>query len=217
MFSSFILANPLSSSIATTSLAMGPKTLDNRSLLTLRRNIGGSRTVIARRIKRKFAKLRSKGKVLARKTYVDSWRIHRGDKVEVIVGKDKGKQGTVKRILRPYDSLFVSDVNVGSVKVRIPGAPRAAVIVRERPIHYAKVQLVDPSTGKPTKVGMKTLEDGTKVRYSKSTGAIIPKPNVYVPLKRETFSNDTTPDEVLKATYVPLSQRLANKKTQTSN
>mmetsp|Transcript_6967 Transcript_6967/g.9411 ORF Transcript_6967/g.9411 Transcript_6967/m.9411 type:complete len:90 (+) Transcript_6967:354-623(+) len=80
--------------------------------------------------------------------------------------------------------------------------------MRERPVHYSTVNLVDPVTGLPTRVFRKYLDDGTKVRVSKKSGAIIPRPEILSERKRPmsrtvTESCTANDDDVWEITYVP--------------
>lgn len=84
---------------------------------------------------------------------------------------------------------------------------RKKVVQREGPIHVSNVSLIDPESGKPTRVKIAFLEDGTKVRISKLSGALIPKPDrsntTYLARTKgkETGINDTLPQDVLEKTY----------------
>lgn len=101
-------------------------------------------------------------------------KIKRDDEVIVIAGKDKGKRGTIKRVLK--DNRFVvSGVNIIKRHTRAnpytnqPGG----IIEREAPIHASNVAIFNAETGKADRVGFKVLEDGSKVRIYKSTQAEI--------------------------------------------
>ena len=79
---------------------------------------------------------------------------------------------------------------------------------RERSIHYSNVNLVDPVTGLPTRVRRKILEDGTKVRVAKKSGAIIPRPEILLERRKPknmtvTESCTTDADAVWEITYKP--------------
>ena len=96
-------------------------------------------------------------------------RIKRGDSVLVISGKDRGKRGTVARVLPRENRVVVEGVNIVTQSVRQrPGVRQAGLVKSEGPIHVSKVMLVDPDTGKPGRASWKFLEDGTKVRIVKS-------------------------------------------------
>lgn len=98
-------------------------------------------------------------------------RIRRDDEVIVTAGKDKGRRGTVIRVLPKADKVVVSNVNM--VKKHQKGNPRTGstggIIEQERPLHISNVALYNPDTGKADRVGVRTLVDGRKVRYFKST------------------------------------------------
>ncbi len=102
-------------------------------------------------------------------------RIKKGDDVVVIAGKDKGRRGTVVRVLADEDRVIVENVNMvkkhqkPNPALGIPGG----IIEKEMPIHVSNVMLYNPTTGKPDRVGFKTLEDGRKVRYFKSNGEVL--------------------------------------------
>ena len=101
-------------------------------------------------------------------------RIRKGDDVIVIAGKDKGKRGNVLRIM-PDGRVVVSDVNM--VKRHTKPNPNRGVpggiIDKEMPIHPSNIMLFNPQTSKGDRVGFKTLEDGRKVRYFKSTDEVV--------------------------------------------
>ena len=99
-------------------------------------------------------------------------KLKRGDTVEVIAGKDKGKRGTIREILTEKMRVKVSDVNVVKrhMKAGARGARQAGIVELEAAIHISNVALVDPKTDKPTRVGIRTLPDGSRVRFSKRSG-----------------------------------------------
>ncbi len=105
----------------------------------------------------------------------------RGDKVEVIGHHpEKGKQGIVLEVNRKADRVRVEGVNLGvhCIKGDKERGQKGMQVMRERSIHYSNVNLVDPITNKPTRITKKYLEDGTKVRVAKKSGAIIPRPDI---------------------------------------
>jgi large subunit ribosomal protein L24 len=101
-------------------------------------------------------------------------KIKRDDEVIVIAGKDKGKRGKVARILE-NDRLIVSGINM--VKKHQKPNPMlqqpGGIIEKEAAIATSNVAIFNAATGKGDRVGFKTLEDGTKVRFYKSTGEIV--------------------------------------------
>ena len=101
-------------------------------------------------------------------------RIQKGDKVVVISGKDKGKQGTVSRVLPEDDKVVVEGINLVKRHTR-PTAknPQGGILEREAPIHSCKVMPVDPKTGKGTRVKTGKDDKGNKVRNAKSGDAIV--------------------------------------------
>ena len=101
-------------------------------------------------------------------------RIRKGDEVIVITGKDKGKRGSVLRVM-PNGRLVVSDVNM--VKRHTKPNPNRGVpggiVEKEMPIHQSNIMLFNPQTEKGDRVGIRSLEDGRKVRYFKSTDEVV--------------------------------------------
>lgn len=93
-----------------------------------------------------------------------------GDKVKVIAGKDKGKEGVVVKTISSQDRVVVEGVNMVK-KHQKPNNqyPQGGIVELEAPIHVSNVQSLDPSTNEPTKVGYK-VEDGKKVRFAKKSG-----------------------------------------------
>ncbi len=97
-------------------------------------------------------------------------KIKTGDDVIVITGRDKGRRGTVLKLL-PFDRLLVEGINVAKKHVKgnpqDPGA-ESGIIDRETSIHASNVALYNAAAKKGDKVGIRTLEDGKRVRYFKS-------------------------------------------------
>ena len=101
-------------------------------------------------------------------------RIRQGDEVIVISGKDKGRRGTVLRIYKD-DRVLVESVNVAR-KHQKPN-PNAGVaggiIEKEMPIDISNVMVYNPVTEKGDRIGLRKLEDGTKVRFFKSNNEVL--------------------------------------------
>lgn len=96
-------------------------------------------------------------------------RIKKGDTVMVISGKDKGKTGEVSMVLPKDNAAVVKGLNVVTRHLKPSMAnPQGGRIQLEKPIDMSKLMPVDPSSGKPTRVGVKTLTDGKRVRVAKS-------------------------------------------------
>jgi large subunit ribosomal protein L24 len=102
-------------------------------------------------------------------------KIKKGDQVQVVAGKDRGKKGKVLRVDRKTARVVVEHVNMIKRHSKAnPGKGAGGGIVeREAPIAIANVMMVSPDTGKPSRIGYKVLEDGRKVRSAKVDGAIL--------------------------------------------
>ena len=90
-------------------------------------------------------------------------KIKKGDKVVVIAGDDKGKTGTVSQVLPEVDQVVVEGVNLVKRHMKpTPRMPEGGILEKERPIHVSNVMLVDPKTGKATRVRVEVDADGKK-------------------------------------------------------
>lgn len=100
--------------------------------------------------------------------------IRKGDTVIVIAGDDKGKSGKVLEVNLEKRRAFVEGVNI-MTKHEKPsaGKPEGGIKKVEAPIHVSNLQLVDPASGKPTRIGRKADDKGKLQRYSKKTGEFI--------------------------------------------
>ncbi|MDD3739907.1 MAG: 50S ribosomal protein L24 [Bacteroidales bacterium] len=97
--------------------------------------------------------------------------IKKGDTVYVISGESKGQQGRVLQVMRIKEQAIVEGVNLIS-KHQKPSSkhPQGGIIKKEAGIHISNLMLVEPKTGKPTRIGRKRNEDGKLVRISKKSG-----------------------------------------------
>lgn len=100
-------------------------------------------------------------------------KIKKGDRVVVLSGRDKGKHGDVLRALPKDGKVVVQGVNLISRHKKPTGQSGGGIERSEAPIHISKVAIEDPKTGKASRVGFKTLEDGRKVRVAKRSGEVI--------------------------------------------
>jgi large subunit ribosomal protein L24 len=101
--------------------------------------------------------------------------VKKGDKVMVISGKDKGKQGVVLASYPKKDRVLVEGVNVVKKHSKPSQAnPQGGILNQEAPIHVSNVMPLDPKSGEPTRVGYKVV-DGKKVRVAKKSGETLDK------------------------------------------
>jgi len=102
--------------------------------------------------------------------------VRKGDTVIVVAGKERGKKGKVLRVIPEKGRVVVERINMikkhqkPTQKIRQGG-----IIEREGAIHLSNVMLVDPASDKPTRVGMKALSDGKKVRVARRSGEMLDK------------------------------------------
>src|SRR5262245_61076107 len=98
--------------------------------------------------------------------------IRKGDTVRVVTGDDRGTTGRVLRVIPEKNKLVVEGVNRVYKHMRPSRRnPQGGRLSKEMPIDVSNVMLIDPSTSRPTRVGVRQLPDGSKERYSKRSGA----------------------------------------------
>jgi large subunit ribosomal protein L24 len=102
--------------------------------------------------------------------------IRRGDRVRVLRGNERGKEGTVLRVDREKNRIVIEGVNVRK-RHRKPSAidPEGGIISFEAPVHASNVMLLDPATSEPTRVRRQKGTDGSSERASVKSGRVIPK------------------------------------------
>ena len=100
-------------------------------------------------------------------------KIKKGDKVIVLTGRDKGKQGEVIKALPSVNKVIVQGINIAKRHTRPSQTSAGGIIEKEVPIHASNVAHLDPKDGKATRIGFKKLDDGTKVRIARRSGEVI--------------------------------------------
>jgi large subunit ribosomal protein L24 len=99
------------------------------------------------------------------------FHIKKGDTVKVISGDSKGKEGKILEVLTEKQRAVVEGVNIISKHTKPNAAkPQGGIIKQEAPVHISNLMLVNPATGKPTRVGRKRNSEGKLVRVSVKTG-----------------------------------------------
>ncbi len=100
-------------------------------------------------------------------------KIKKGDQVVILTGKDKGKTGKVARVMPKESRVVVEGVNMVKRHQRPTQFDAGGINEKEASIHISNVAHADPKGGAPTRVGIKTLDDGSKVRVAKKSGEVI--------------------------------------------
>lgn len=149
--------------------------------------------------------------VPSRHVYVEPivWTVFKGDRVEILVGKDKGKQGIVNYIVKERNWVCVEGLNCEYRTVNSAGTTQ--VMKTEMPLLVTtQIALVDPTDNKPTKVEWRYTEDGEQVRVSVRSGRIVPIPlmaeETYDYKSKSAYAEqakDTKAKELEKITFVP--------------
>ncbi|KAM7384401.1 hypothetical protein PAMA_011653 [Pampus argenteus] len=137
----------------------------------------------------------------------EDWSVFKGDTVEILAGKDKGKQGKVIQVFRRRNWVIVEGLNTHHRYIGKSGDYKGTYIVSEAPILLRDVALIDTDR-KPTDVEWRFTEEGERVRVSLRSGRILPKPVVerrdgIVPQQWKDGPKDTSPEDTLEKTYVP--------------
>jgi large subunit ribosomal protein L24 len=99
--------------------------------------------------------------------------IRKGDNVVVVTGSDKGKKGSVLKVFPKENRALVQGVNMVKRHQRQTQTQQAGIVSKEAPVHLSNIAHVDPKSGKATRVGLKTLGDGRRVRFAKKSGEVI--------------------------------------------
>ena len=102
-------------------------------------------------------------------------KIKKGDTVVVISGRDKGKSGEVLRVLPTDRRLIVQGVHVARRHTKARMGDPGGIVDKELTIHVSNVAHIDPQSGKPTRVGYRTLDNGRKVRVARRSGEVLDK------------------------------------------
>jgi len=102
-------------------------------------------------------------------------KLRKGDEVVILAGKDKGKRGVVLKVMQELEKIIVENINM--VKRHTKGNPMqgtpGGIIEKEMPLHISNVAIWNPISEKADRVGVKTLEDGQKVRFFKSNDEVV--------------------------------------------
>lgn len=100
--------------------------------------------------------------------------LKKGDVVQILSGDDKGKRGKILEVLTAKGKVVVEGINrVYKHMKKSQKSPQGGRLSKEMPVPMSKVQLIDPQTNKPTRVGVRYLDDGRKELYAKGSGASI--------------------------------------------
>ncbi|KAG0029035.1 hypothetical protein BGZ81_004194 [Podila clonocystis] len=152
-------------------------------------------------------------KYVAPKDQIQMWRIVRGDEVFITSGKEKGKTGTVKKVLRSLNSLLITDRNMVTKHIR-PQAEdptKTTKIQIEAPVHVSNVSLIDPQTRQPVRTHYRAIVDdktgkSERKRFVVGTEVEIPKPKADIKkykLERVDSPKDTPANLAREVTFIP--------------
>ena len=100
-------------------------------------------------------------------------KLKTGDRVVVLAGRDKGKEGEITRVMPKEGRAIVSGVNMVIRHTRQSAQSQGGRVPKEAPIDLSNLAIVDPKEGGPSRIGFRFREDGTKVRFAKKSGEVI--------------------------------------------
>ncbi|KAF9158930.1 hypothetical protein DFQ27_007098 [Actinomortierella ambigua] len=152
-------------------------------------------------------------KFVAPKDLIKTWRIVRGDEVFIASGKEKGKTGTVRKVLRSINSVLIEEKNMVTKHIR-PQANDPAKTTKiqfEAPIHVSNVSLIDPQTRQPVKSHYRSVIDpktglSVRKRFVYGTEVEIPKVKADISkykMERKDSAKDTSPALAREVTFIP--------------
>lgn len=101
------------------------------------------------------------------------FKVKKGDEIVVITGKDKGKKGKITQVITGSSRVLVGGINMVKKHTKPSKTSAGGIVEQEASLHISNVMLLDPKTGKGTRVGYKTNDDGRKVRVAKGSGETI--------------------------------------------
>ncbi|XP_074837135.1 large ribosomal subunit protein uL24m [Carettochelys insculpta] len=138
----------------------------------------------------------------------EDWKVFRGDTVEILIGKDAGKQGVINQVIRARNWVFVEGLNTHYCYHGKTSNYPGLYVATEAPLLLRQISLIDPVDRKPTEVEWRYTEEGERVRVSVRTSRIIPLP-VYqrrdgiIPEEWKDGPKDTSVEDALDRTYQP--------------
>jgi len=106
---------------------------------------------------------------------VPKYHIKKDDTVQVLTGKDKGKQGKVLKVVPDKGRVVVERVNFIKRHTRASQTAKGGILEKEAPLDISNVRVVCPACGKPTRVGRRRIEDDKMVRFCKKCGDLVDK------------------------------------------
>lgn len=159
-------------------------------------------------IQAQIANLPGKERKVVHVEPVKEWKLLKGDLVQILKGKDKGKTGTIIDIIKERNWVIVEGLNCHYRRIGKMEGFKGTYVASEAPLLHREVALIDPSDNQPTEVEMRYNEAGDKVRVSSRTGRIIPTPQMTLKEKDNSNyaeqSHDTKAEDVCKKTFVPV-------------
>ncbi|EFA78853.1 hypothetical protein PPL_08319 [Heterostelium album PN500] len=108
---------------------------------------------------------------------INKWKFMTGDKVQILAGRDKGKQGIIKSVNRKHNNVLVEGLKLIKKLAKSTKNQKGGAYTKEAPIHYSNIAHIDPNNQKACRVHFQLI-DGVRERISRVTNSIIPRPTV---------------------------------------
>ena len=137
-------------------------------------------------------------------------KLHTGDSVVIISGKDKGKAGTIMRVLPLEQRVVITGINIRTKHVKKTYQQAGQILKYEASIHASKVMLIDPKTKKPSRIGFTMDDKGKKTRISKLSGEEVK--HVKPAAMKKATAKKTTAEETSKETKKAVPEGTVEKK-----
>lgn len=100
-------------------------------------------------------------------------RFRKGDRVVVLAGRDKGREGEILKVFPKQGRVTVQGANMVKRHTAPSSSSGGGIIEKEAALNSSNIAIIDPKTGEATKIGMRFLENGRKVRYAKKSGEVL--------------------------------------------
>ncbi|GAM18393.1 hypothetical protein SAMD00019534_015680 [Acytostelium subglobosum LB1] len=108
---------------------------------------------------------------------INKWKFIKGDKVEILSGRDKGKQGMIKSINRKHSTVLVEGLKLMKKLAKSTKNHKGGAYTKEAPIHYSNIAHIDPKYNVACKVHFQLI-DGVRERVSRASSSIVPRPSI---------------------------------------
>eukprot|EP00300_Choanocystis_sp_HF-7_P007112 c15095_g1_i1.p2 GENE.c15095_g1_i1~~c15095_g1_i1.p2 ORF type:complete len:191 (+),score=23.63 c15095_g1_i1:77-649(+) len=129
------------------------------------------------------------------------WKVMKGDTVQLLSGKDKGRRGRVEKVIRSRNRVIVDGLNIVKRHIRRTEHSPGTIMTKAASVHVSTVSLLDPKDDKPTRVGIRVNSEGVRERYAVRSGTTMPKPVAGKRKPKDAGPKDTLEEVVRRQTF----------------